>query len=42
MIDRADDNIETLSWKEHRVLVENGKDGYLSPAGGISISATIW
>ena len=30
MIDKADDNLETFSWKEHQVLVGDGKGGYLS------------
>ena len=30
MIDKADDNLETFSWKEHRVLAGDGKGGYLS------------
>ena len=30
MIDKTDDSLETFSWKEHRVLVGEGKGGYLS------------
>ena len=30
MIDKADDSLETFSWKEHRVLVGDGKGGHLS------------
>ena len=30
MIAKANNNLETFSWKEHRVLVGDGKGGYLS------------
>ena len=30
MIDKGNDNLETFSWKEHRVLAGDGKGGYLS------------
>ena len=42
MIDKANDSLETFSWKEHRVLVGDGKGWIPVAASGISVSASIW